>query len=287
MGRATEVFRLRIGPVLWAVGLGVALIWGFPGRAWSAPPLAATVASGLAGPAQYGTIKGRLVWDGANAPTPAVLAEKGKAPKEPEVCAKNETILSQELVVDPKTKGVAFAFAYLPRPQGTNPEVLKELLDQHPKVELDQKNCQFLPHSLMMHQDQVIVFKSSDPTNHNVRLAGFANSHNQTLTAQAQLEMKLVRDRFPIEIKCDIHPWMRGWLMVFDHPFFTTTGADGSFEIKGVPPGEQKLVVWQETIGFVTPGKALGMPVTVKAGETCNVGEIKLDHSKVQLRDGK
>ena len=41
--------------------------------------------------------------------------------------------------------------------------------------------------------------------------------------------------------------------MIFDHPFFAVTGPDGSFEIKGVPAGDQNVVVWQEKIGYVTP----------------------------------
>jgi hypothetical protein len=70
--------------------------------------------------------------------------------------------------------------------------------------------------------------------------------------------------------------------MVFDHPFFTTTGADGAFEIKGVPAGDQNLIVWQEKVGYVTPGLARGMPVTVRAGEVTDVGVIKLDPAKVK-----
>ena len=64
--------------------------------------------------------------------------------------------------------------------------------------------------------------------------------------------------------------------MVFDHPFFATTDKDGSFEIKGVPAGTQNLVLWQETVGYATPGAGRGMPVEVKAGEVTDVGEVKL-----------
>ena len=55
-------------------------------------------------------------------------------------------------------------------------------------------------------------------------------------------------------VACDIHPWMHGHVMIFDHPFFAVTGPDGSFEIKGVPAGDQNVVVWQEGVGYVTPG---------------------------------
>ena len=95
-----------------------------------------------------------------------------------------------------------------------------------------------------------------------------------------QFESTLKPEARPMEVQCDIHSWMKAYLMVFDHPFFATTGTDGSFEIKGVPAGDQKLVVWQKTIGYVTPGRGAGMPVSVKAGEVTDVGEIKLDPAR-------
>ena len=64
--------------------------------------------------------------------------------------------------------------------------------------------------------------------------------------------------------------------MVFDHPFFAVTGADGAFEIKGVPAGEQNLVLWQERVGYVgftdPARKAQGRAVTIRAGEVTDVG---------------
>jgi hypothetical protein len=69
---------------------------------------------------------------------------------------------------------------------------------------------------------------------------------------------------------------MKGYIMVFDHPFFAVTGPDGSFEIEGVPAGTQNFVIWQETVGYATQGLARGMPVKVGAGQVTDVGEIKL-----------
>ncbi len=249
---------------------------------------AATLPPGLlgataAGQGEYGTIKGRLVWGGSEIPPAKNLVEKGKAPKDPDTCAKDEAVPSRELVVDPKTKGVAFGFAYLVKPKGSNPEAVNELLSRSPKVELDQKNCEFIPYVQAIHQDQTLLIKSSDPVNHNVRYAAFSNSpFNQILAPRGQMEVKLIAERRPIVVACDIHSWMKAYVMVFDHPFFAITAPDGSFEIKGVPAGEQNLVLWQEKVGYVNPEKARGTPVSVRAGEVTDVGAVTINPSQVK-----
>ncbi len=241
----------------------------------------------LAAEGEYGTIKGRLVWGGSDVPSARALIEKGRAQRDPEICAREAAIPNRELVVDPKTKGVVYGFAYLIKPKGSNPGAVKELLARSPKAELDQKNCEFLPYVLAIHQDQTLVIKSSDPVNHNVRYAAFANSpFNQIMAPKGEIEVKLVAERRPIVVACDIHSWMKAYIMVFDHPFFAVTGADGAFEIKGVPAGEQNLVLWQERVGYVgftdPAKKAQGMAVTIRAGEVTDLGSVAIDPSQVK-----
>ena len=86
-----------------------------------------------------------------------------------------------------------------------------------------------------------------------------------------------------MELHCDIHSWMTGYLLVLDHPFFTTTATDGSFEIKDVPAGEPEPDRLAEQGRLCQPGLGRGMPVTVKAGETTDVGEIKIDPGQEQM----
>jgi plastocyanin len=261
------------------IGLAIPLVCPFVAQA--APPAAGLLVLGAVGQTDYGTIKGRLVWGGATVPPMTFEVEKGKATNNPDVCAKNQSIISHKLEVDPKTKGIAYGYAYVVRPKGANPELIKDMIARHPNVEIDQKNCDFVPHSVAILQDQTLTLKSSDPVGHNVRLSGLTNTGiNQTVAPNGKLDVKLVAERLPMFVKCDIHPWMHGHVMVFDHPFFAVTGADGSFEIKGVPAGSQNVVVWQEMVGYVTPGKSRGMPVNVEAGKVTDVGEIKMSEVK-------
>jgi hypothetical protein len=65
-----------------------------------------------------------------------------------------------------------------------------------------------------------------------------------------------------IKIKCDAHEWMHAWIMELEHPYYATTGADGHFTIKDVPPGTYTLVAWHEAAGEKSES------VVVVAGQT-------------------
>ena len=52
-----------------------------------------------------------------------------------------------------------------------------------------------------------------------------------------------------IPVKCNVHPWMRSYIGVVGHPFFAVTGDDGTFTIKGLPPGTYTLEAWHEKFG--------------------------------------
>ena len=108
-----------------------------PGR--SGPAAAAanlpvgSLAATLATQGDYGTIKGRLVWGGSDVPPARTLVEKGRGTKGSRGLRTGGGNPHRELVVDPKTKGVAYGFAYLVKPKGTNPEAVKELLATQPE----------------------------------------------------------------------------------------------------------------------------------------------------------
>jgi hypothetical protein len=231
---------------------------------------AACVSTVTAAPAaedEYGTIKGRVVWAGGAPPQPEML----KVDKDPQVCG-TEPVPAQALVVDPKTKGIGNAFVYLVNPVGTNPEAEKALLARASELEIDQKRCQFIPYSTAMHQNATLVLKSSDATNHNVHLTALKNaSLNQMLPQGGTLKVKLVAENRPVSLTCDIHSWMKGWIMVFNHPFFAVTKEDGSFEIQGVPKGDQTLAVRLADGRYVITAGDHTQVVKVEAGKTTEV----------------
>ena len=224
-----------------------------------------------------GTIKGRLVWAGGPVPTPKVLVKKGDPAVKDPIC-KADDIVSKELTVDPATKGVADAFAYLVSPAGDYSAVEKALLAKNPAVVVDQVGCEYVPYATVVHKDQKLTFKSSDPVGHNVDFKTFNNGAiNPMLPPNGSVPYPIKKaEKRPAAAVCSIHPWMKGYVFIVDNPFAVVTKADGSFEITGVPAGKQQLIVWQSTKGFVTEGGNKGMVVDVPAGGTVDVGEIKL-----------
>jgi hypothetical protein len=42
---------------------------------------------------------------------------------------------------------------------------------------------------------------------------------------------------------------MHAFIGVVDNPYFAVTGADGSFEIPNLPPGDYVIEAWHETLG--------------------------------------
>jgi hypothetical protein len=74
-----------------------------------------------------------------------------------------------------------------------------------------------------------------------------------------------------VRIDCDLHSWMRAWVVVAEHPFYAVTGSEGEFALDNVPPGRYTLQIWQETLGIVTRDVVVpssgDAPVTLEIGK--------------------
>ena len=118
-------------------------------------------------------------------------------------------------------------------------------------VVIDQKGCLYVPHVAGAQVGQPIRFVNSDRTLHNVHgKPKVASDWNIALARQgADRTIHVDEAEVAISVRCDLHPWMQGWLGVVDHPYFAVTGADGRFTLPAVPPGEYTLAVWHERFG--------------------------------------
>jgi plastocyanin len=118
-------------------------------------------------------------------------------------------------------------------------------------VTLDQKGCTFRPHVIAARVGQAIIVKNSDPFLHTVHSLDAEESpafnFAQPTIGQRQVEPLRAVETF--EVTCDLHPWMKGWVRVFNHPYFTITRADGSFALPPLPPGTYRVKAWHERLG--------------------------------------
>ena len=118
-------------------------------------------------------------------------------------------------------------------------------------VSLDQNGCMYKPHVIGVMAGQNIDIKTSDQTNHNIHPMPTVNQEwNESQAPGSEDKMKsFPRQEVMIPVKCQIHPWMKAYIGVVNHPFFAVTGDDGSYTIKGLPPGTYTLEFWQEKYG--------------------------------------
>ncbi len=133
------------------------------------------------------------------------------------------------------------------------------------KPKWDQKGCQYIPHVMALDVNQHFEVTNSDPTSHNIhpmpKPGGGNNQWNKSQPPGAPpIDNSWSAEEVAISVKCNIHPWMHGYMAVVKGPN-AVSDEKGSYTISGVPPGSYTLTAWQETLGTQT------QKVTVGAGK--------------------
>jgi hypothetical protein len=142
-------------------------------------------------------------------------------------------------------------------------------------VMLNQRACYFEPHVFGLQVGQSLQIINGDPTQHNVHPTPKLNQEwNQTQAADSPPMVKTFRRaEVMIPIKCNQHPWMRAYVGVLNHPYFSVSDKTGKFEIRNLPPGTYKLVVWHEIFGeqeidvTLVPGESRSADFTFDAAK--------------------
>jgi plastocyanin len=233
--------------------------------------------------AEWGDLKMTFKVQG-KAPT----MEKLKPNKDTAVCAnpKNPPLLDEAFVVG-KDGGVKNVLVFLVPEKGSKIEAHESYNeDAKATVELDNKNCQFVPHVVTVRTSQTLTLKNSDPIGHNSKLDFLANSpQNPIIPGNGEFLIKATDITKPEKratpVSCSIHPWMTAWVLVQDHPYMAVSDENGVVEIKNLPVGKHTFQVWQEQVGNVNPVGAKQkftkgkVEIEIKAGEN-DLGELKV-----------
>ena len=105
---------------------------------------------------------------------------------------------------------------------------------------VDQSACMYRPRVQGIVLGQPLQIKNSDQTLHNVHgYKGASTLFNQAeIPGQPPMTKQFTDADQIVKLKCDVHPWMTGYVLVSSHPFFAVTGDDGSFKITGRPGGQ-------------------------------------------------
>ena len=215
------------------------------------------------GAAGGGSISGVIGFEG-DAPRRKTLSVN----KDKKVCAK-EPITDDSLVVE--DGGVVWAVVSLKDVKSG-----KKWAKDQKKAVVDQKGCVYLPRITVMKAGTKLLVKNSDRVLHNVHTHPGETGNPVANIAQPRFKKKLrmstryFRKPGIIKVTCDVHDWMRGFVVVAENPYVSVTGTGGKFEIRDVPAGDYTLEIWHEVLGrksmnvSVKDGSATEVAVTLK-----------------------
>jgi hypothetical protein len=176
------------------------------------------------------------------------------------VCGKEKE--SEELMLS-SNNGIRNAVVWLQNlPPGTKVEW------NLPAAKMDQKQCAFVPRVVVVPLGGTVEFLNSDRLLHNVKSAGKENPPFNRAQPHARSISFAFKKPEILRVDCDLHSWMRGWVVVAEHPFYAVTNEQGDFIFENVPRGKYTLQVWQESLGNVTQELVVGD----KAATTVSVG---------------
>jgi plastocyanin len=193
-------------------------------------------------PATAATVSGSVVFEGTP-PAPSTV----KMDADPVCSAKASTegaTVTQEVAV--KDGKLANVFVYVSG--GLEGKTFPTPTDP---VTITQEGCRYHPHVLGIMVGQPLKITNGDQTLHNIHATPTKNAaFNIAQSSQgAETEKKFDQEEVMVPVSCDVHGWMHSFIGVLTHPFYSVSAEDGSFSLKGLPPGDYTVTAWHEKYG--------------------------------------
>jgi hypothetical protein len=185
-----------------------------------------------------GTITGTVKWTGTK-PQPVVLP----ITKNPDVCApQGQKTRDLERIIIAPDGAVENTLVYL---KGISKGKAMDL--PQARRSLDQKNCRYIPHILLVPKGNDLTMVSSDPILHNIHMTGVQLYNLPFPIANHPVKRPFQRDG-ETDLKCDAgHVWMNSVAMTVDNPYYAITDEHGNFKLTDVPPGTYTIEAWHES----------------------------------------
>ena len=247
--------RMMLGAAALAFG-----VWGCGGKS-----------SDNASAGSTGSGSGAVAQSGGSGPTgtasvSGVIHFTGAAPANPKIDMSQETACQgkytspptdpQYVIKDAKL-GNVFVYVKSGLPNGATYQ------PPSTPVEIDQTGCLYHPRVFGVMTNQDIVIKNNDAVLHNIKAVPATNRGFNISQPSAGMTStrKFSSPEVMVPLECNVHGWMHAWVAVLPHPFYSTSGEDGAFSIKNLPPGTYTIEAWHEKLG------PLSQTVTVGSGE--------------------
>jgi plastocyanin len=197
-------------------------------------------------PATAGTIRGKVLFRGTPPPNPLLKMASECAvhyaapPLDEQVLVKDGRLQNVFVHVKEGLGDRAFGWPTAP-------------------VTMANEKCVYVPRVLGVQVHQPVLFTNEDATDHNIHGFTARGQFNFALRGKGTSAVhKLRQAEVGILVKCDIHPWMIGYIAAVPHPFFRVTGPDGTFQLPPLPPGEYVIEAWHEKYKAQTKRAKLG-----------------------------
>ena len=136
---------------------------------------------------------------------------------------------------------------------------------------MDQRNGKFLPTVMAIMVGETVDFPNNDKSWHNVHSKGSANDFDLGLYPPKETRSKKFDRPGVSRILCNAHPNMEAFIVVKEHPFFSTTDSRGNYEIKNIPLGNLRVEIWypnldvrSEPVPLVRDGEVFVLNVELK-----------------------
>jgi hypothetical protein len=136
-------------------------------------------------------------------------------------------------------------------------------------ADLDQSHCAYRPAIAAGRAGGALNVKNSDALLHNVRAQGGGSTMFNLMMPieNTTLNQKLPAEKGVVDLHCDVHPWMRAWVAVFDNDAYALSGADGRYTIGNLPAGRHQVRAWHPRLG----AQELTVEVPAKGAATLDV----------------